>query len=89
MKYHSIEAFIPSGPDFQLSRKLFLELGFDITWEAADYVGFENNGCRFILQKNDSKAFAENLMLRVMVADLDEFWEKTSIKNLPEKFGEN
>lgn len=73
MKYNSIEAFVPSGKDFQKSKDLFSELGFKIVWEAADYVGFENNGCRFILQNYDAKEFAENLMLRATVDDLDDF----------------
>lgn len=89
MKYNSIEAFVPSGSDFQASRQLFLELGFRIVWETNDYAGFENNGCRFILQRNEAKEFAENFMLRVRVDDLDAFWQKISEKNLPEKFGVN
>ncbi len=87
MKYDSIEAFVPSGNDFQKSRQLFLELGFDIVWEADDYVGFENNDCKFILQKNDNKEFAENFMMSVKVDDLNEFWQKVSALNLSEKFG--
>ena len=87
MKYNSIETFVPSGADFKLSRQLFLELGFKIRWEAEGYVGFENNGCRFILQNYDSKDFAENFMMSVKVDDLDEFWQAISKMNLPEKFG--
>jgi hypothetical protein len=87
MKYNSIEAFVPSGKDFQSSRQLFLELGFSIVWEVADLVGFENNGCKFILQKYDEKSFAENFMMSVKIDDLDEFWQKISKLNLPEKFG--
>ncbi len=87
MKYNLIEPFVPSGKDFRASRALFLELGFVINWETDDYVGFENNGCRFIMQNYDVKEFAENLMLRVEVDDLDEFWQKISDLNLIEKFG--
>lgn len=87
MKYNSIEAFVPSGADFKKSRELFLELGFTINWETDDLVGFENNGCKFILQKHDSKEFAEDFMMSVKVADLDEFWQEVSALNLPEKFG--
>jgi len=87
IKYNSIEAFVPSGSDFQASRQLFLELGFEIVWEADGFVGFENNGCRFILQNYDSKEFAENFMMNVKVDNLDEFWQKLTEKNLPEKFG--
>jgi hypothetical protein len=87
MKYNSIEAFVPSGKDFEGSKQLFLELGFNIVWEANGYAGFENNGCRFILQNYDEKAFAENFMLSVKVDNLDEFWHRISEKKLPEKFG--
>ena len=87
MKYNSIEAFVPSGADFAKSRELFLELGFTINWESGDLAGFENGDCKFILQKYDSKEFAENFMMSVKVADLDEFWREVSAMNLPEKFG--
>ena len=87
MKYNSIEAFVPSGSDFQKSRQLFLELGFQINWESADYIGFENNDCKFILQNYDAKEFAENFMLKVIVENLDDFWQEILEKNLPEKFG--
>ena len=87
MKYNSIEAFVPSGADFKKSRELFLELGFVINWETNDLVGFENNGCKFVLQKYDDKSFAENFMMSVKVDDLDEFWDKISTLNLPEQFG--
>lgn len=87
MKYNSIEAFVPSGSDFQASRQLFLELGFNVSWENGDYIGFENNGSRFILQNYNAKEFAENLMMRVTVDDLDAFWQKISGKNLNGKFG--
>ena len=87
IKYNSIEAFVPSGSDFGASRQLFLALGFNIVWETNDFVGFENTGCRFILQNYDSKEFAENFMMNVKVGNLDEFWEKLNEMNLPEKFG--
>ncbi len=87
MKYNSIEAFVPSGNDFQKSRQLFLELGFQINWETNDFVGFENGVCKFILQNFDSKEFAENFMMNVKVDNLDEFWKEISALDLPEKFG--
>jgi len=87
IKYNSIEAFVPSGSDFHASRKLFLELGFNIVWETNDFVGFANNGCSFILQNYDSKEFAENFMMNVKVDNLDEFWQKLIEMNLTETFG--
>lgn len=87
MKYQSIEPFIPSGNNFQASKELFLELGFEIVWEARDYVGFAADGCRFILQNYDDRHFAENLMIRAAVEDLDAFWREISDKDLTGKFG--
>lgn len=87
MTFLSIEPFIPSGADFEASKMLFQELGFTLTWNAGDYVGFERDGCKFILQKYDVKAFAENLMLSVRTDNVEEFRTMVIEKQLPEKFG--
>ena len=87
MKLTSLEPFIPSGADFEGSKQLFLELGFTVNWDAGDYVGFQRDGCKFILQRFNDKAFAENFMVRVEVDNLDEFWKELSEKKLPQKFG--
>jgi hypothetical protein len=86
MNFLSLEPFVPSGPDFEGSKKLFLELGFNLSWDAGDYAGFENNGCRFILQNYNNKAFTENLMLSVRVENIDEFQASVQEKGLAEKF---
>ena len=87
MKYNSISAFVPAGHDFQAAKALFLELGFTITSESRDFIGFANNGCRFILQNFNNKEFAENFMITVGVTNVDEFRKEVIDKKLPEKFG--
>src|SRR5215831_742328 len=87
MKFLSLQPFVPSGSNFAASKQLFQELGFVIRWDDGDYVGFENNGCRFILQKFDNKEFAENFMLTVGIGNADEFRKEVLEKKLPEKFG--
>ncbi len=87
MQFLSLEPFIPSGNNFEASKKLFGELGFNINWDAGDYVGFEKNGCKFILQKYDNKAFAENLMINIRVDDVQAFRMNVMEKQLPEKYG--
>ena len=86
MNYLSLEPFIPSGQDFNKSKELFQELGFEIEWEEGELIGFRNANCKFILQKYDNKTFAENLMLSVKVTNINEFWENIKKKNLSEKF---
>ncbi len=87
MTYLSLEPFIPSGSDFNKSKQLFQEIGFEIEWDSGDLVGFRNGNCKFILQKYDNKVFAENLMLSVKVKDINEFWEVINEKKLSERFG--
>src|SRR5882672_6166788 len=86
MKFTSIQPFVPSGSDFEASKNLFIELGFEIRWEGGGYIGFERDGCQFILQDFNDKKFAENLMIRISVSDLDEFWKEITRKELGRKF---
>ncbi|MDX2048424.1 MAG: hypothetical protein SFU87_16680 [Chitinophagaceae bacterium] len=87
MKFLSLQPFVPSGSNFEGSKQFFRELGFSIKWDAGDYVGFEKDGCSFILQRYANKDFAENFMLTVGVANADEFRKEVIDKQLPQKYG--
>ena len=87
MEFLSLEPFVPSGKNFEGSKQLFQELGFTVNWDAGDYVGFQKDGCRFILQRYDEVGFAENFMLSVKVTDVEAFWREVTEKKLVEKFG--
>lgn len=87
MKFLSLEPFVPSGGNFEGSKQLFQELGFSINWDQGDYVGFQRDECRFILQKFNNKDFAENFMISVKVSSIDEFFKEVNDKKLPERFG--
>lgn len=87
MKFLSLEPFIPSGSNFEGAKQLFRELGFTINWDGGDYVGFQKDECRFILQKFNNKEFAENLMITVKISSANEFFKEVNDKKLPEKFG--
>ena len=87
MKFLSLEPFIPSGKRFEASKQLFQELGFKISWDAGDYVGFERDGCKFILQKYDNEEFAQNLMISVKISNAEEFWKSVTEQKLHERFG--
>jgi hypothetical protein len=87
MKFLSLQPFVPSGKDFEKSKQLFVELGFNISFDAPGYTGFEKDSCRFILQDYDAPGFAENFMLTVRVDNVQEFRKYVIDKKLPEKFG--
>lgn len=87
MKFHSLEPFVPSGENFESAKHLFQDLGFNINWDAGDYVGFEKDRCKFILQKYNDKSFAENFMISIKIDNADEFYKQVNEKKLPEKYG--
>src|SRR5580704_14825121 len=87
MNFLSLEPFVPSGSDFKSSSQFFQELGFKIKWDAGDLIGFERDGCKFILQKFNNKEFAENLMISIRLDNVVEFRNSMIEKGLPERFG--
>ena len=78
----SLIPFVPSGRDYAAARRLFAELGFEETWESGGFAGFRNGEARFILQRFENKEFAENLMIRLVVPDLDAWWETVAGKRV-------
>src|SRR6185369_8149845 len=86
MKFHVLQPFVPSGADFERSRQLFSDLGFGVSWEAGDYIGFDKDGCKFILQNFNNREFAENFMITVRVDNADEFWKELKEKELAAKY---
>ncbi len=87
MQFLSLEPFVPSGSEFEKSKLLFQELGFNINWDAGDYTGFERDGCKFILQKFNNRDFAEQFMISVKIDDAENFWKEMTEKNLTGKYG--
>ncbi len=86
-QFRSLEPFLPSGSDFEKAKLFFQELGFSIQWDSGDYVGFENGVCKFILQKYNNLAFAENMMISVQITHIEQFREQLLAKKLEERFG--
>ena len=86
LRAQSLLPFVQSGKEYDASRELFKALGFQEVWEAGGYAGFRNGAAQFILQKFENQAFAENFMVRLNVADLDEWWQVVSKKQLEKTY---
>ena len=86
LEYRSIQPFIPSGKDYNASRSFFVELGFTETWEKNGYAVMQNGQCSFILQRYDNEQFASNLMMKLVVPNLDEWWALIQSKSLDSLF---
>src|SRR5262245_54273520 len=82
LRASSLLPFVPSGEDYDASRRLFVDLGFEELWENGGYAGFRNGNAQFILQKFDDEHFAGNFMIRLNVPDLDVWWQAISTKEL-------
>lgn len=87
MNFLNIRAFVPSGKHYEESKLLFQELGFDMTFDAGDYAGFEKDGCKFFLQNYDSKECTQHFMMAVGISNAEEFRNNIIEKKLPERFG--
>ncbi|MEE1946628.1 hypothetical protein VRU48_15995 [Pedobacter sp. KR3-3] len=85
-QFQSLEPFVPSGKDFEGSKQLFQALGFRLAWDAGDYAGFENESCKFILQRYDHEEFAQNLMISVQVSNVQAYRDFILANHIPEKF---
>ena len=86
LRTSSLLPFIPSGADYDASRRLFAALGFEELREAGGYATFRNGDVAFILQQYDVPAFAENLMMTLTVPDLDGWWTAVSALDLGGRF---
>jgi catechol 2,3-dioxygenase-like lactoylglutathione lyase family enzyme len=82
LRARSLLPFVPSGPEYEASRRLFRDLGFEEVWENHGYAGFRNGAAQFILQRYDDRPFAENFMVRLNVEDLDAWWQVIRDKQL-------
>ena len=87
MQFLSLAPFVPSGKNFEASKSLFQQIGFTISWDAGDYVGFKKDEANFILQKFDDEIFAQNLMINVKITDAAAFRQHVLDKQLPEQYG--
>ncbi len=86
MKFLSLEPFVPSGPDYELAKQFFTELGFHINWDQGDCAGLQKDDCRFILQQYNVPGFAENFMLSVKVDDVEAFRNNIIEKKMTAKY---
>jgi len=49
LRANSLLPFVPSGKQYEATRRLFADLGFEEVWESDGYAGFRNGGAEFIL----------------------------------------
>ena len=88
-----LKVFLPAM-DFEVSKRFYQDLGFTLCWQGEGdlaYLHYGDHGSHskvgFLLQRFDVKAFAENLMMHLLVKDVDAWWASIQEKKIPEKYG--
>jgi len=79
-----IRPFVPAR-DFALSMAFYEAIGGAIGYQDAQLAIFDLDGAGFLLQNFYERAFAENAMHQLFVADVDGWWARTA--DLPDRFG--
>jgi predicted lactoylglutathione lyase len=71
-----VKVFVPAK-DFQDSLRFYEALGWQVNFRAAndDIAELQLADCRFYLQNYYNKAWANNFMLHITVADARAWWE--------------
>jgi hypothetical protein len=79
-------AFLPSK-DFGVSKAFYVSLGFTLDLEGDDVAIFATGESEFLLTPFYQKEHAENFMMQMLVDNLDVWWARISLLNLPKHFG--
>lgn len=77
MQVKDIRVFIPSK-DYEESRSFYKALGFNLADASRDLTICESGRSTFFLQRYFNQEFAENLMLQLIVADIEQAFKTIS-----------
>lgn len=77
MQVSDIRPFVPSK-DYEQSKSFYQALGFSMSYASEDLSIFTLGPCTFFLQRYYNEAFANNLMLQLIVADIEEAFARIS-----------
>lgn len=81
-----IKAFVPAK-DFELSKRFYADLGFELAWSSDDMAYFHAGGASFLLQRFYVKEHADNFMMHMLVEDVESWWRHVTSNQLGEKYG--
>lgn len=81
-----IKAFVPAR-DFELSRRFYASLGFEIPWTQGGLAYVRHGATSFLLQDFYRREHAENFVMHLLVEDVDAWWDHVSGLDLDDLFG--
>jgi hypothetical protein len=78
------KAFVPAV-DFELSKRFYQDLGFEIPWSSDDLAYVRHGNASFLLQ--NSKVPPDNFMMHLLVEDVEAWWSHVQAVDLAAKYG--
>jgi len=81
-----IKAFVPAL-DFELSKRFYEDLGFEIPWSDGDLAYLHAGECSFLLQRYDGREHAERFRMHMLVEDVDAWWDRIEERRLADRYG--
>jgi uncharacterized glyoxalase superfamily protein PhnB len=81
-----ILTFIPSVIDFDIAKKFYQEIGFEVDYEDKSLAIMRKDNCRFFLQNNPNNWIDGNFMMVMNVEDLDAWWSHLNSLDLPNRY---
>ena len=85
LRITEIKAFVPSK-NFDLSKQFYKDLGFTMASEGGNVAYFHFDQVSFLLQDFCAEAFAENFMMRILVHDVDAWWNLVHESGVIDKY---
>ncbi len=81
-----VKAFVPAK-DFELSKRFYRDLGFDLAWADDHLAEFRHGDSAFLLQNFYNEVHAGNFMMHLLVEDVDAWWQHIQDQGLQAKYG--
>ena len=78
------KAFVPAV-DFELSKRFYQDLGFEIPWSSDDLAYVRHGNASFLLQS--FKVPPDNFMMHLLVEDVEAWWSHVQAVDLAAKYG--
>lgn len=85
LKAVEIKTFIPAK-DFEQSKQFYSDIGFTKASDTNGVAYFHHDNCSFLLQNFYEKAFAENLMMHILVEDIHSWNQAIKDSCIAEKY---
>lgn len=85
LEVNDLKAFVPAK-DMTITRKFYVDLGFNENWANEQIAEFQIGSFRFLLQPFYVRKHAENFMMHLTVVDADAWWDHITEIGLKKKY---